>query len=243
MNKIVLVLLIVFSPRLLADQCQVRIQNELRHSDDYVEIALDSGKTARLYQDNHLVVDNKEYQLNPAQEVVLNSYRENVITGIKRYQNITFSYIDQIDSIIDEMSTVLDDSQNLDALKTKMHSFWEQAYGNYYEGDQFVVDSSAFNQLDELWNKMRSFFDQEAMADLWATFSEGIGKLSKLSFSEFASLIQKLNSKIYQHWQQFSDQKESQQKQLCDSFNQLIDQEQAVHESIPELKNYQVFTI
>ncbi len=243
MNKLLLVFVIIFSPGLFAEQCQIRLKNELHHSHDYVEIVLENGQIAKLYQDNHLVIDNKEYPLTSEQKVVLKDYREMVVSGINQYQQLTSGYIEQIDSIIDELSSVLGDSNNLDALKTKMHSFWEQASADYYQDGQFVMGSSAFTQLDELWNKMKAFFDQEAMADLWATFSEGVGKLSELSFSEFASLIQELNNKIYQHWQQFSEKKEFQQKQLCDSFNQLIDQEESLHESIPELKNYQVFTI
>lgn len=243
MNKFLLLFLIVLSPVTFAQQCQVRVENELHHYDDSLDIVLDNGHTATIDKDNRLFIDKKEQALSPEQQVVLANYRQQVSAGVQQYQQIAAGYLQQIDAVIDELSHSLGDAESLESLRAKVHAYWNKTSEQHTQHDQFVVGADIFTQLDEVWEKMQSFFDKEAMSDLWATFSAGVGKLSDLSFSEFADLIQDLNQRIYQHWQQFSDQKESQQQEMCDSFNQLIDQEKSLHESIPELKNYQVFTI
>ncbi|MCE0494362.1 DUF2884 family protein [Vibrio salinus] len=243
MSRFALFFLILFSPFVFAEQCHFNLKNELHYDGNNVSIVLDNGKIATLSQDDRLIVNDTDYPLTSEQQSMLSHYRQTISSAMKQYESVMSEYMQQPDILIDELSSVLGDSNNFEVLRKKIHSFWHSASSHYYQNGQFVVGDDVISQLDALWDKMKAFFDHETLSDLWAAFSEGTANLGNLTFSEFASLIQELNSKIYRHWQQFSEKKDHQKKQLCDSFNQLIDQEKSIHESIPELENYQVFTI
>ena len=54
-----------------------------------------------------------------------------------------------------------------------------------------------------------------------------------------SELSAKLEAKLKDH----SQAVEQDGKELCDSLDDIVEQEQELHKKIPELKNYQVFTI
>ncbi|WP_166434210.1 DUF2884 family protein [Vibrio viridaestus] len=243
MTRFLLFISIIFSPISFAGQCHVQLKSEIQHNDDSVNVIMEDGRVATIYNDSRLVIDGKEHPLTSEQHKFLEAYQKELVSSVNQIESYTAQSIKQIDLIIDDISSSLGESDSLETLRQRMHTYWQQASESFYGDDGFSIDNTSMSTLDEAIEKMQSLFDHEFISSLWDAASDGVDKLSELSFSEFTALVQELNNKIYEHWQRFSQDKEKRQKEVCDSFNQLIDQEQSLHKSIPELRNYQVFTI
>ena len=64
-----------------------------------------------------------------------------------------------------------------------------------------------------------------------------------LNLTEMADTMSELKERIAKRLEEHSVDVEKQSHEFCDSLDNMAEQEQELHKKIPQLKDYQIFTI
>ena len=73
--------------------------------------------------------------------------------------------------------------------------------------------------------------------------SEKMKQEGGLNRTELTDSMAELKLKVEERMKQHAKQMEEESAEFCDSLDEMAEQEQELHEIIPNLKDYQVFTI
>ena len=73
--------------------------------------------------------------------------------------------------------------------------------------------------------------------------SEKMKQDGGLNLTELADSMAELKLKVEERMKEHSQQVQEEANEFCDSLDEMAEQEQELHEIIPNLKDYQVFTI
>ncbi len=239
MKKSFLTLALLMSSSTWAAQCQVDIQNEVHLNTQRIEIRRTSSDKALIDKQNNLYIQGKRVSLNADQQAAVRQYREQLTSLLPKAK--------LANQLVDDVALSLEAPQAFNNVKTSMATLFAEAKAEYFKNGDLVVPAETFAAMQTRWQQKlaqgkevltQQFFTSafDVMANKMQ--QEGGVNLSQLG-KNMADLKNKLDSKLKEQSSTF----EKQGREWCDTLNKMTQQEQQLHKKIPQLKNYQVFTI
>lgn len=229
-------------------QCGVDIKNEVHLNGEQVEVVKESTSSRVLIdENNNLFINGEQVTLDSAQQKALDSYRENMNTYVPKAKELAASGLATANDLIDDVAASFDDSEAFNNVKAALADFFADVQSRYQQGDEFVLESDAFSSFMDNWEqdlaKAKEVFNQEFMSSAFTALQEKMQQEGSLNLTELSRQYNELKERMSGTLEQQSESLQNQAKEYCDSLNDVAEEEQQLHKKIPELKDYQVFTI
>ncbi len=247
MNKTLLLSLLFCSTSVFAGQCKVDVQNEVHLSGSNVEIHTTSGETALMDEDNRLYLHGEQIELDSSQQQAIEDYRESVSSALPKAKELAQKGMDVASDLLDDVAASLDAPEAFEDVKQSMKTFFADIESRYYENGDFVLPANTFDSMTAQWQedfeKAKALFSQEFFSSAFDALSQKMKQEGGLNLTELGKTMDELTAKFEARLKEHSVTVEKEGKELCDSLDDIVEQEQELHKKIPELKDYQVFTI
>jgi hypothetical protein len=244
--KILALLTLFISFSSLANQCAVSVMPGVHTDGQRLSIEAEPSAPNKLAigSDDSVAIHGQSLTLSADQKSAIHSYRQSIGEHVAKVNAFARDNSYFLVDMLDEIGEVIGDKQALTGLKQTLISYASETQVS--EGE----DMPTLASLDELfkrWTKQlvkaKDLFDEEFVTSVWDALSSKVKDTEGLNLSALSDMLTMLKERVEDRWNNHEQQVDDQQKQLCESLNQLIKQEQLLHEKIPELKGYQVFTI
>ncbi|OEE75961.1 YggN family protein [Vibrio genomosp. F6] len=247
MKSVIGVMALTLSSSVYAVQCNVDIENEVHLNGSDLEIYKDGTPKVLINDDNHLYIHGEKIQLDDKQQQAIEEYREKMNAYLPRAKDIANDGLNLANDIIDDVSVSFDNSESFNKVKTALEAFFADVEARYYQGDEFVLQKDAFDSFIQNWqkdfDKAQEVFNSEFFTSAFDAMSEKMKQDGGINFTELANKMAELKEKLAAKVTEQSIVIEKEAQIYCESLDEVAEQEQELHEKIPELKNYQVFTI
>ncbi len=230
-----------------AAQCRVDLKNELRIDDQKVEIHQVNGDTAVFDGNNDLYIHGEKVELDANQQAAIEKYRENMSEYLPRAKQMANDSLALANDVIDDIAASLDSPESFDNVKESMKTYFSELEARYYKDGELVLPADSFDSMANGWSedfeKAKEIFNQEFISSAFNAMSEKMKQDGGLNLTELADSMAELKLKVEERMKEHAQQMEEEGTEFCDSLDEMAEQEQELHEIIPNLKDYQVFTI
>lgn len=248
MKKIVLVTSLLCSTSLWAAQChQVDVKNEVHLSGKDVEIHTASGQTAVMDHNNNLYLAGEKQSLTPQQQQAVESYRESIANALPKARQVASDGLAMANDILDDVANSIDAPEAFNNVKQSMKAFVDDIEARYNKDGDWVLPADTFESMSQQWqqdfDKARALFTQEFLTGAFDAIASKMKQDGGINLTELGNTMTDLKARLEQRFNEHSQTIEKERRELCDSLDDVVEQEQQLHQKIPELKNYQVFTI
>lgn len=248
MKKLVLVTSLLCSTSLWAAQCQqVDVKNEIHLSGSNVEIHAANGQTAVMDQNNNLYLSGEKQSLTPQQQQVVESYRESLANALPKARQVASDGLAMANDILDDVAASIDSPQAFDSVKHNLKAFVADIEARYNKNGDWVLPADTFESMSQQWqqdfDKARALFTQEFLTGAFDAIATKMKEDGGINLTELGNTMADLKTRLEERFNEHSQTIEKERRELCDSLDDVVEQEQKLHQKIPELKNYQVFTI
>lgn len=247
MNKTLLFSLLFLSSSVFAGQCKVDVQNEVHLSGSNVEIHTTSGDTAVMDESNRLYLHGEQVELDSSQQQAIEDYRQSVSSALPKAKQLAQKGMDVASEVLDDVAASLDAPGAFEDVKQSMRTFFADIESRYYDDGDFILPANTFDSMAAQWQedfaKAKALFSQEFFSSAFDALSQKMKQEGGLNLTELGKTMDELTAKLESRLNEHSADVEKEGKELCDSLDGIVEQEQKLHKKIPELKNYQVFTI
>ncbi len=247
MKKVILILPLLVSSYTFAAQCRVDIKNEIHLNDQSVEIRQTNGEKAVLDAEGNLRIHGEVIELDSEQQQAIADYKESLNDYLPRAKQVAREGLALANDIIDDVADSFDAPEAFDEVKVAMQQFYADMEARYYQDGDLVLPADSFSSLGESWQedfeKAKSLFNEEFITSAFNAMSEKMSAEGGLNLTEMANTMSELKEKIAKRLEEHSAEVEQQGDALCDSLDDVAEQEQQLHKKIPELKDYPIFTI
>lgn len=247
MKKLAIFIPLLVSASAQAAQCRVDIKNEVRLDGEVLEIHQTNGDKAVVDGSNHLYIHGEKIELNSDQQAAIEEYRENLNAYLPRARQVAQESLALANDIIDDIAVSLDAPDAFDNVKAAVKDFFSEVESRYYREGDWILPADSFASMTESWSddfkRAQEIFNKEFISSAFDAMSSKMKQEGGLNLSAMSESMAELKSKVQQRLQQHSKEIEQQTQEFCDSLEDMADQEQELLQKIPELKNYQVFTI
>lgn len=227
--------------------CDLDIKNEVHLDGQKVEIVTEKDSKVLIDKDNNLYINGKKLELNQLQQDALTVYRENMNKYVPQAKQLAQEGLALSHRMIDDVAESFDNSDAFQNVKRAVSEFFNDLAARYQQGDEFVLKSQAFSTFMDNWQqdlaKARESFDKEFFASAFEVMKQKMQQEGAFNLTEMQNQWQELQARLAETYQQQTEQLEKEAKDYCDSLNEMATQEQELQRKIPELKDYQVFTI
>lgn len=108
------------------------------------------------------------------------------------------------------------------------------------------MPADTFSVMDKDWRQeFEAAMDNVSLASASAIFSALTNEMKKgeLSFGDFKGKMSELEKTLNNDFKANTEQVKKEAESVCGSMQSLAQEEKALHEMIPELKNYPMFEI
>lgn len=247
MKKILLTLPILLSSHAYAAQCKIDLKHEIHLDGEKVEILQANGDSAIVDGDNNLMIHGERIELDSDQKQAIAQYRESLNDYIPRAKQMAQDGMALANDIIDDVAQSFDMPGAFDDVKQSMQQFYADIESRYYKDGDLVLPADSFGSMGDTWaedfEKAKSLFNEEFITSAFNAMSEKMKQEGGLNLTEMANSMSELKERIAERLQEHSAEIEQQSDAFCDSLDQMAEQEQELHNKIPQLKDYQIFTI
>ncbi|MGD8173183.1 YggN family protein [Vibrio sp. TRT 21S02] len=247
MKRFIFTLPFLFTSQIWAAQCQVDLKNEIRLGGQQLEIHQANGETAILDDNDNLVIHGEKIELDAGQKEAIAQYRQHLNDHLPRAKQIAEDGLNLANDIIDDVAKSLDSPEAFDSVKVAMKDFWASIEARYYKNGDLILPAESFESMSNTWMedfaKAKDIFNDEFITSAFEAMSTKMKEEGGLNLTEMANSMTELKARISERIESHSADIEQQGQEFCDSLNQMAEEEQQLHKKIPELKNYQIFTI
>ncbi|HAS6043569.1 TPA: DUF2884 family protein [Vibrio vulnificus] len=247
MKKLAIFLPLVVTTSVHAAQCLVDIKNEVRLDGEVLEIHQTNGDKAVVDASNNLYIHGEKIELNGDQQAAIEEYRENLNAYLPRAKQVAEESLALANDIIDDIAVSLDAPDAFDNVKTAVKDFFTDVESRYYKDGDLILPADSFASMTESWKddfqRAQEIFNKEFISSAFDAMSRKMKQEGGLNLSAMSESMTELKQKVQERLQQHSKEIEQQTQDFCDSLDDMAVQEQDLLKKIPELKNYQVFTI
>jgi hypothetical protein len=247
MNKVLMLLPLLISSQAYAAQCRVDLQNEIHLNDHSVEIHQTSGESAVIDANGNLQIHGEVIELDSDQQQAIADYKQSLNDYLPRAKQVAREGLALANDIIDDVAVSFDAPEAFEGVKQAMQQFYADMEARYYKDGDLILPADSFSSLGESWaedfEKAKSLFNEEFITSAFNAMSEKMSAEGGLNLTEMANTMSELKEKIAKRLEEHSAEVEEQGDALCDSLDEMAEQEQQLHKKIPELKDYQIFTI
>ncbi|NGZ65453.1 YggN family protein [Vibrio aestuarianus subsp. cardii] len=247
MKKIILLASMMLSSPLWAAQCRVNVGHEVHLDGEKVEIIKTSTDKVLMDDQNNLYIHGERVELDAEQQSALEKYQEDINTALPKVKQLASDGLALANDILDDVAASIDSPNAFDKVKQSMTEFFADIESRYYQGDDLVLPAQTFESMSETWaedfEKAKALFNQEFIASAFEALSSKMQQEGGLNLTELANTMAELKDKIAVRINEHSTQIQKESEDFCESLDNMVEQEQQLHQKIPELKDYQVFTI
>lgn len=247
MKKHLLALSLLMSSSTWAAQCQVDIQNEVHLNTQRVEILRSSSDKALIDKQNNLYIQGKKMVLSADQQAAVRQYRDLLTSMLPKAQRWADDSLKVANQLVDEVAVSLEAPQAFENVKKSMATFFAQAKAQYFKNGDLVVPAETFESMQNRWqqelSRGREMLTQQFFASAFDVMANKMQQEGGLNLTQLGKNMGDLKSKLDEKVKEQTATFEKQGQEWCDALNKMTQQEQQLHKKIPQLKNYQVFTI
>lgn len=248
MKKLILVTALLCSPALWAAQCQqVDVKNEIHLSGSNVKIQTLNGNTALLDNHNNLYLSGEKQSLTLQQQQAVASYRQSLANALPKARQVASDGLAMADDILDDVAASIDSPHAFDNVKQNLKSFVADIEARYNKQGDWVLPAGTFESMSQQWqqdfDKARALFTQEFLTGAFNAIAQKMNVDGGINLTELGKTMAELKTRLEQRFNEHSQTIDQERRALCDSLNDVVEQERQLHQKIPQLKNYPVFTI
>lgn len=230
-----------------ANTCPIDIHQELHLDGKNVTIIDSDGNSAEMNEGKGLVIQGKTVALSAEQQQMLEDYRARLNEYVPQARDIAQSGLDVANEIIDELSASFDNTDAFENVRQAVIDFYNQLEARYYQDGEMVLKPDAFEDVYQNWKQdfdsAREVFNREFFASAFSVLQEKMKSEDGINFTALQEEMAKLKASVEAKLKENSKQVQKQAEEYCDSMKSLAEQEKGVIETIPELKDYQLFEI
>ncbi|UPQ88530.1 YggN family protein [Vibrio sinaloensis] len=247
MKKSLVALPLLLSSQAFAAQCHIDLKNDIRLNDERLEIHQVSGETAIVDQNNNLTIHGESIELSADQQQAIADYRQSLNDYLPRAKQMAREGLALANEIVDDVAQSFDAPEAFASVKQAMQTFYDEIEARYYKDGDLILPADSFGSLSETWSedfdKAKALFNEEFITSAFDAMSEKMKVEGGINLTEMANAMSELKERIAKRLAEHSQQVEKQSAEFCDSLDQMAEQEQQLHQKIPELQDYQIFTI
>ncbi|MEI8671671.1 YggN family protein [Vibrio sp. SA48] len=247
MKKIILLASMMLSSPLWAAQCRVNVGHEVHLDGEKVEIIKTSTDKVLMDDQNNLYIHGERVELDAEQQSALEKYQEDINTALPKAKQLASDGLALANDILDDIAASIDSPNAFDNVKQSMTEFFADIESRYYQDGDLVLPAQTFESMSETWaediEKAKALFNQEFIASAFEALSSKMQQEGGLNLTELANTIAELKDKLAVRINEYSTKIQKENDDFCESLDNMVEQEQQLHQKIPELKDYQVFTI
>ncbi|CAM2758375.1 YggN family protein [Vibrio mytili] len=247
MNKLLTLSLLLISFGGYSAQCRVDIHNEVRMDGQSLEIRQTSGDTAVVDEDGNLVIKGESIELDADQKAAIGDYRDKMNAYIPQVKQLASDGLELANDIIDDIAKSLDAPNAYDNVKVSIKAFFEDIESRYYKDGDFILPADSFESMTKSWTddfeKAQEIFNKEFLSSTFAALSTKMQDDGGLNLTALSEAMAELSAKVEQRLAEHSKKVEKQADDLCESLDDMADEENDLLKKIPELNDYRVFTI
>ena len=236
-----------FSASSDAAQCRIDIQNQVTLDGETIEIAQTDGDKALLDGDNNLFIHGEKIKLDADQQAAIKKYRQQMNEYLPRAKQLASDGIALANDVIDDVAESLDAPGAFEDVKTAVKQFYTEVEARYYKEGSWIIPAQSFDEMTQSWMndfaKAKEIFTREFFTDAMSVLSKKMQQEDGLNLTELSEGMSALKMKVEQRMAEHAEKYEKQAQEFCESLDQIADQEQDVLKKIPQLKDYQVFSI
>ncbi|WGV99690.1 YggN family protein [Vibrio sp. YMD68] len=237
----------VMSQAAWAGQCKVNLNNEIHLNDAQFEVVKENGDSAVVDENNDLFILGDKVPLNPEQQAALKKYREEISSYLPKAKQVASDSVALVNDIVDDIAESMDSPEAFEEVKASVSAFLADVEARYYKDGDLVLPADSFDSMTQSWSddfeKAKEIFNQEFISSAFNAMSEKMQNDGGLNLTELADSLAEIKIKVEQRLKEHNQEVQKQAEELCESLDDMAGQEQQLHLKIPELKDYQVFTI
>lgn len=238
--------ILVMSFNSWASMCPVVVKNDVLLSptgDMKVEKPQDK---LRIDQKGRVFVNDKEMDLTKEQKLAIEKYQQQVANYIPTVVDFTDKGIAAANDFVNEIEISFDAQGSFDSVKNKIDEYGVTAKQKFYQGKDLILEHDFFKEVDTTWKNdfevMIQSLDKELFASVFNSLSDKMQN-GELNFSELQQQFADVQASIKTKMNENSKEIKADAQELCDSAKEIVEQEKTLHELVPELQSYPVFTI
>lgn len=247
MKKLLLTLPLLVSSHVYAAQCKVDLKNEIHLSGNKLEIHHASGDTAIIDEQNNLTIHGERIELDASQKKAVDEYRDSLNDYLPRAKQIAQDGLALANDIVDDVAESFDAPEAFEGVKQSMKEFYADIEARYYKNGDLILPADSFASLSDTWSedldKAMELFNEEFITSAFGAMSDKMNQEGGLNLTEMANSMSELKERIAKRIEEHQSEVEQQSEEFCDSLDDIAEQEQQLHKKIPQLKDYQIFTI
>lgn len=246
-KKLVTLPLLLVSSQVFAAQCNIDLKNEIHLNEQRLEIQQIGGETAVVDSDNTLTIHGERIELDSDQQQAIAQYRDSLNEYLPRAKQMAQEGLALANDIVDDVAQSFDAPEAFESVKQSMQQFYAEVESRYYKEGDLILPADSFDSLTDSWaqdfDRAKALFNEEFISSAFDAMSEKMKAEGGLNLTEMASAMSELKQRVSERLAEHIQQVEEQSAEFCDSLDQLADQEQQLHQKVPQLKDYQIFTI
>lgn len=248
MKKWIVALLLILSTSLqAAEQCKVDIKNEVRVDGSHVEIIQRDVSKVLIDENNDVYINGEKLDLNQLQREAVASYRQHMNEYLPKAVQIAQDGLALVESALDEVAVSFNNSEAFTNVKQALQSFFNGIKQRYQKDNQFVLKEAAFSDALAGWKddlaEAKKTFNAEFFSSAFTALSEQMKGEGGVNLTALKEKLVQLQASIETRFESDAKKLEQEAQQYCDDLEKVAEEEKMLHETIPELKDYQVFLI
>ncbi|MGO1298627.1 MAG: DUF2884 family protein [Vibrio sp.] len=247
MKSLIAIVVLLSALPVWASQCHVDVNNEVHLDGKKVEIHRQDGSVAKLDENNHVRINGQALPLNSEQRSMVDKFRTSMNDSVPKMKQVIDDSLEIADDVLDKVSTSLNTPHAFDDVKQSIQSYASKMEQRYYKNGEFVLPANTYAEMKKQWadefEQMKAVFTSEFLTSSFNSISENMKKNGGMNLSKLSETMGSLKQQVTEQLKTHKQKIKKDSKEMCDSLNDIVQQEHALHEKIPELKKYQVFTI
>ncbi|MPW37052.1 YggN family protein [Vibrio sp. B1Z05] len=227
--------------------CNVDLHNELHLDGQAVQIIDANGHKAVIEQNKGLSINGQSVELNVKQQQLLEHYRQQLNESIPKIREVGQSGVALANEVLDDVSAKFNNTDAFNNVRTSISDYYAKLEKRYYHDGEWVLKPNAFSNMHDNWQKdfadARRVFNSEFFASAFVVLQEKFASEDGVNFTELQKQLGELKVSIQKKLKEHSPEITEKAQNYCDSMDKLAKDEKTLVESIPQLKNYQLFEI
>lgn len=230
-------------------QCNLEFNNSLRLDKNVIEITGSNDKVMRIDNQANLYVDGTQVDLSSKEQQAVADYADGLREKLPQVAEIAMDGVKLAGSALEEVSKALN-IPAFESLGEVMTTVSTELHARFYDGDTFVFDQANFDSMDEAFGPE---FDAKIEKAIEETMMESVGSIlvaigSELltsggSMTAMEQRFENMGKAIEEKMEKEAAGLEQKAEALCGSFLVLAQQENELQSLVPNLEDYDLFSV
>lgn len=229
-----------------AQTCPVDVRNDIHIVDNTVSLYQEQQPKVLIDENYQLYINGQRVTLDDAQQKAVEAYSQHVQQYLPQVAAVAEEGSSMAKSVIAELASAFDSNEAFTEVDKLVDEYTLKARKKFYKDDQFVMPADIFTTAETSWKEeFEQVMQRLSGASMSAVFSalKEEMKEGELNFTEFQNKMSELKSSMENQIKIRSADVAEKAGNVCDSMQGLAQEEQALHEKIPALKDYPMFEI